>query len=37
MKVIVINGSPRVNGLTAAVLHSVETKLNESGVSGCSR
>ncbi len=32
MKVIIINGSPRVNGLTASVLHSVEKKLNEGGV-----
>ena len=32
MKVIVINGSPRVNGLTASILHSIEKRLNEGGV-----
>ena len=31
MKVIIINGSPRVKGLTAAILHSLEKKLNEGG------
>ncbi|MCR5214262.1 MAG: hypothetical protein K6E10_07580 [Eubacterium sp.] len=32
MKVIIINGSPRTNGITAATLHTLEKELMESGV-----
>lgn len=32
MKIIVINGSPRTNGMTASILHSVENELISQGI-----
>lgn len=32
MKIIVINGSPRTNGMTASILHSVESELISQGI-----
>ena len=32
MKVIMINGSPRKNGVTAAMLHKIEKNLQDKGV-----
>ena len=31
MKILVINGSPRTNGLTASILHSLESELVQLG------
>ena len=32
MKIVIINGSPRVNGLTAGILHTLERSLLTQGV-----